>query len=49
MFAAVSKSMRHAGSLALAAGAALCLLALTGLALMLTLILAAPLERLRTL
>jgi len=40
--------MRRAGKAALAVTAALCVLALSGLALVLTLILAAPLKRLRS-
>ena len=49
MFAAVGTSTRHTGRAALAAGAALCVLVLTGFALMLALVLAAPLTRLRAL
>jgi hypothetical protein len=48
MFAPVNTIMRHAGGAAFAVTAAVCVLVLSGLALVLTLILAPPLKRLRS-
>ncbi len=47
MFPAVDTIMPHAGKAALAVTAAVCVLALSSLALVLTLVLAPPLKRLR--
>jgi len=47
MFATVSTIMRHAGGAALAVVAAVCVLMLSGVALVVTLVLAPPLKRLR--
>ena len=47
MFAAVNTILRRAGLAILAAAAAVCVHVLSGLALVLALILAAPLKRLR--
>jgi hypothetical protein len=49
MFASLNAILRKMGQAALAAAAILCVLAVSGLALVLTLILAAPLRRLRLL
>ena len=48
MFAPVNTIMRHAGGAAFAAAAAICVFMLSGLALVLTLVLAPPLKRLRS-
>jgi hypothetical protein len=49
MFASVNAILRNIGQAVLAAAAILCVLAVSGLALVLTLILAPPLRRLRLL
>jgi hypothetical protein len=46
MFAPISTIMRHAGEAVFAVTAAVCVLVLSGLALVLTLVLAPPLKRL---
>jgi hypothetical protein len=48
MFFPVSKILRHAGRAALATAAVVCVLAISGLALVLTLVLAPPLKRPRS-